>query len=120
MADVQALDMDVVTEKSGHSVVGMAVSVCLTPAAPAPLPMPYPLTASVSEGISDSPLRTKVSGTNCATIGSVLEDVPRQRAGLAQGGGQPEPDGAGGSRHRRVLRCSSSWGRQRSQGRSAT
>jgi hypothetical protein len=50
MADVQALDMDVVTEKSGHSVVGMAVSVCLTPAAPAPLPIPYPLTATVSEG----------------------------------------------------------------------
>jgi RHS repeat-associated protein len=73
MADVQALDMDVVTEKSGHNVVGMAVSVCLTPAAPAPLPIPYPLTASVAEGITDSPLRTKVSGTNCATIGSVLK-----------------------------------------------
>jgi Domain of unknown function (DUF4150) len=73
MADVQALDMDIVTEKSGHSVVGMAVSVCLTPAAPAPLPMPYPLTASVSEGIADSPLRTKVAGSNCATIGSVLK-----------------------------------------------
>jgi hypothetical protein len=73
MGDVQALDMDVVTEKSGHSVVGMAVSVCLTPAAPAPLPLPYPLTASVSEGISDSPLRTKISGTNCATTGSVLK-----------------------------------------------
>ena len=73
MADVQALEMDVVTEKSGHNVVGMAVSVCLTPAAPAPLPIPYPLTASVAEGITDSPLRTKVSGTNCATIGSVLK-----------------------------------------------
>ena len=56
MADVQALDMDVVTEKSGHSVVGMAVSVCLTPAAPAPLPIPYPLTATVSDKIQDSQL----------------------------------------------------------------
>jgi hypothetical protein len=73
MADVQALGMDVVTEKSGHSVVGMAVSVCITPAAPSPLPMPYPLTASVSEGIADSPLRTKICGVNCATIGSVLK-----------------------------------------------
>jgi len=73
MADVQALGMDVVTEKSGHSVVGMAVSVCITPAAPAPLPMPYPLTASASEGITDSPLRTKICGVNCATIGSVLK-----------------------------------------------
>jgi RHS repeat-associated protein len=73
MADVQALGMDVVTEKSGHNVVGMAVSVCITPAAPAPLPMPYPLTASPSEGITDSPLRTKICGVNCATIGSVLK-----------------------------------------------
>src|SRR5580658_1303961 len=73
MADVQALDMDVVTEKSNHQVVGMAVSVCLTPAAPAPLPIPYPTVAMVTDGISDSPLRTKVSGTNCATIGSVLK-----------------------------------------------
>ena len=73
MADVQALGMDVVTEKSGHSVVGMAVSVCLTPAAPAPLPLPYPLMASPSEGITDSPLRTKICGVNCATIGSVLK-----------------------------------------------
>jgi len=73
MADVQALDMDVVTEKSGHSVVGMAVSVCLTPAAPAPLPIPYPLTATVSDKIQDSPLRTKVCGVNCATIGSCLK-----------------------------------------------
>jgi hypothetical protein len=73
MADVQALGMDVVTENSGHNVVGMAVSVCITPAAPAPLPMPYPLTASASEGITDSPLRTKICGVNCATIGSVLK-----------------------------------------------
>jgi len=81
MADVQALEMDVVTEKSNHNVVGMAVSVCLTPAAPAPLPIPYPLVASVSDGITDSPLRTKVSGVNCATIGSVLKACHGNEAG---------------------------------------
>jgi hypothetical protein len=81
MADVQALEMDVVTEKSNHQVVGMAVSVCLTPAAPAPLPIPYPTIASVSDGIADSPLRTKVSGTNCATIGSVLKLCHGNEAG---------------------------------------
>ncbi len=73
MADVKALDMDVVTEKSGHTIVGMAVSVCITPAAPSPLPIPYPLTGSVGEGIADSPLRTKVCGTNSATVGSVAK-----------------------------------------------
>ena len=81
MTDVQALDMDVVTEKSGHSVVGMAVSVCLTPAAPAPLPIPYPLTATVSDKIQDSPLRTKVCGVNCATIGSCLKRVTETSQG---------------------------------------
>jgi RHS repeat-associated protein len=81
MADVQALDMDVVTEESNHQVVGMAVSVCITPAAPAPLPMPYPTIASVSDGISDSPLRTKVAGSNCATIGSVLKACHGNEAG---------------------------------------
>jgi hypothetical protein len=35
--------------------------------------MPYPLTATVSDKIQDSPLRTKVCGVNCATIGSCLK-----------------------------------------------
>ena len=74
MADVQALDMDLVTEKSNHNVVGMMPSVCLTPAPPAPSdPIPYPIVASVSDGIADSPMRTKVCGVNCATVGSVLK-----------------------------------------------
>ncbi|HEY3818793.1 MAG TPA: PAAR-like domain-containing protein [Polyangiaceae bacterium] len=82
MADVQALEMDVVTEKSNHQVVGMAVSPCLTP--PAPPPVPYPLVASVAEGITDSPLRTKVSGTNCATIGSVLKTCHGNEPGVGK------------------------------------
>jgi hypothetical protein len=82
MADVQALEMDVITEKSNHQVVGMAVSPCLTP--PAPPPVPYPLVAMVSEGISDSPLRTKVSGTNCATIGSVLKTCHGNEPGVGK------------------------------------
>ena len=38
MSKVTALDMDVITEKSGHVVMPVAPSVCTTPAAPAPLP----------------------------------------------------------------------------------
>ena len=82
MADVQALEMDVITEKSNHQVVGMAVSPCLTP--PAPPPVPYPLVAMVAEGISDSPLRTKVSGTNCATIGSVVKTCHGNEPGVGK------------------------------------
>ncbi len=43
MGDVTALMMDMITEKSGHTITPMAVSVCLTPAAPSPLPIPYPV-----------------------------------------------------------------------------
>ena len=53
MGDVTAVMMDVITEKSGHSVTPLAVSVCTTPAAPSPLPIPYPVVASSVEGIAD-------------------------------------------------------------------
>lgn len=65
--------MDVVTEKSGHTIVPNAVSVCITPAAPSPLPIPYPVVGSVAEGIGDPPMRTKVNGAKFATTGSVIK-----------------------------------------------
>src|SRR3954471_20079519 len=73
MGDVTALMMDVITEKSGHVVTPLAVSVCLTPAAPAPLPIPYPVVASSVEGIGDAPMRTKINGALIGTVGSVLK-----------------------------------------------
>ena len=69
---VTANKMDVVTKKCGHQVTGMAVSVCLTPAAPSPLPIPYPLMGSTSEGIGDGTMRTKVNGVPLCTVGSVV------------------------------------------------
>jgi hypothetical protein len=38
-----ALGMDMATEKSSHTTIGMAPNMCITPAAPSPLPMPYPI-----------------------------------------------------------------------------
>lgn len=73
MGDVTAVMMDCITEKSGHSVTPLAVSVCLTPAAPAPLPIPYPVLASSIEGIGDAPMRTKINGALIGTVGSVLK-----------------------------------------------
>jgi hypothetical protein len=81
MANLQALGEDVVTESSNHNVVGMAVSVCLTPAAPSPLPIPYPLTGSSAEGVDDSPMRTKMCGVNGATIGSNVKTCHGNEAG---------------------------------------
>lgn len=73
MGDVTAVMMDCITEKSGHSITPLAVSVCLTPAAPAPLPIPYPVIASSIEGIGDAPMRTKINGALIGTVGSVLK-----------------------------------------------
>ena len=73
MGDVTALMMDVITEKSGHTIVPLAVSVCLTPAAPAPLPIPYPVVGNSIEGITDEPLRTRINGAKIGTVGSVLK-----------------------------------------------
>src|SRR5690606_22739022 len=42
---VTANKMEVVTSGSNHQAVGMAVSVCTTPAAPSPIPVPYPTMA---------------------------------------------------------------------------
>ena len=39
---ITAVEMDCITEKSGHTMTPVAVSVCTTPAAPSPLPIPYP------------------------------------------------------------------------------
>jgi RHS repeat-associated protein len=69
---VTAVKMDVVTKKSGHTAAGMAPSVCLTPAAPSPLPIPYPVVGSVSEGIDDPCMRTKICGAIVMTVGSTM------------------------------------------------
>jgi RHS repeat-associated protein len=73
MSKVTALDMDVVTEKSGHVVSPIAPSVCTTPAAPAPVPVPYPTTGTSSGGIAGAPSRTKMGGAKIGTVGSALE-----------------------------------------------
>jgi RHS repeat-associated protein len=70
---VTALGMDVITEKSGHTIAPIAPSVCTTPAAPAPLPVPYPPVGSSCEGIAGAPSRTKIGGAKAGTVGSALK-----------------------------------------------
>jgi hypothetical protein len=72
MGDVTAVNMDVTTESSGHTFTPMAVSVCITPAAPSPLPLPYPVTGSIGEGVTDPAMRTKIDGAKVLTVGSVF------------------------------------------------
>jgi hypothetical protein len=55
MGDVKALVLDVITERSGHVIAPLGVSVCMTPAAPSPIPIPYPVTGGSVEGIVGGP-----------------------------------------------------------------
>jgi hypothetical protein len=48
MPSLLAMNMEMVTEKSSHKVVGMAPNVCITPSAPSPIPMPYPIQGDTS------------------------------------------------------------------------
>jgi hypothetical protein len=73
MGKVTALMMDTITEKSGHTFVPNAVSVCITPAAPSPLPIPYPVVGVSTNGVTDPPMRTKINGSKIATTGSVIK-----------------------------------------------
>jgi RHS repeat-associated protein len=71
---VTAVKTDVVTKNSNHQCTGMAVSVCITPGvvAGAPGPLPYPTMGTVSEGIDDPAMRTKIKGEKVMTVGSVM------------------------------------------------
>ena len=70
---VTAVEMDCITESSGHTMAPVAVSVCTTPAAPSPLPIPYPPMASAAEGSKDSPSRTKMGGAKIITVGACFK-----------------------------------------------
>ena len=75
MGNVTALGMDVITEKSGHTVAPVAPSVCTTPAAPAPIPVPYPVSGSSAGGVVAAPSRTKIGGAKSGTVGGAIEAV---------------------------------------------
>src|SRR6185369_16215736 len=81
MAKVIVLGVETITEKSGHTMTGMAVSVCLTPAAPSPLPIPYPTVGSISEGIIDPCMRTKIEDAPILTVGGCMKSCHGNEAG---------------------------------------
>ena len=81
MGDVTAVNMDVVTDKSGHVFTPCAVSVCTTPAAPAPLPIPYPVIGNTSDGATAPAMRTAINGAKVITVGSVFTACHGNEAG---------------------------------------
>jgi uncharacterized Zn-binding protein involved in type VI secretion len=60
---VVANNREVAGESTGHKVIYMNPSVCITPAAPSPLPMPYPImTASGTGTLDGDTRRVKIGG----------------------------------------------------------
>jgi hypothetical protein len=78
---VTACKMAVVTDGSGHNVTGLAVSVCITPAAPSPLPIPYPTMGTTAEGLNFVPMRTKIEGSKILNVGAVVKTCHGNEAG---------------------------------------
>lgn len=60
---VTANNREVAGESTGHQVVYMNPSVCITPAAPSPLPIPYPILTGSGTGTLDGDTRkVKIGG----------------------------------------------------------
>lgn len=59
---VVANNRDVAGESTGHKVIYMNPSVCITPAAPSPLPMPYPIMTPAGTGSLNSDTRKVMIG----------------------------------------------------------
>jgi RHS repeat-associated protein len=72
MSKVTAHGLDVVTERSGHTLAPIAPSVCTTPVGTGAVPVPYPVSGTSREGIAGAPSRIKVGGAPVATVGSAL------------------------------------------------
>jgi len=79
---VTANNMDVAAESSGHSIVYMAPSVCITPAAPSPLPIPYPIvTPTGTKSCDDDTRSVKIEGAPVFCIGSLVHSCTGNEPG---------------------------------------
>jgi uncharacterized Zn-binding protein involved in type VI secretion len=68
---VVANNREVAGESTGHQVVYMNPSVCITPAAPSPVPIPYPiLTASGTGNLDSDARKVKIGGKPVFHVGS--------------------------------------------------
>lgn len=70
---VIANNRDVAAESTGHTVIYMSPSVCITPAAPSPIPVPYPIfTPTGTKSIDDDSRKTKIGGKKIFCVGSLI------------------------------------------------
>jgi hypothetical protein len=79
---VIANNREVAGESTGHQVIYMNPSVCITPAAPSPLPIPYPILTSSGTGNLDGDTRkVKIGGKPVFNVDSVISSCNGNEAG---------------------------------------
>jgi uncharacterized Zn-binding protein involved in type VI secretion len=70
---VTANFLDIAGNATGHTVVYMAPSVCITPAAPSPMPMPYPImTPTGTKQTKDHTGTVELNGQPVVCVGSLI------------------------------------------------
>ena len=78
---VVANGLEVAGGATGHQVVLMAPSVCITPAAPSPIPIPYPLfiptgTQNLDNASENTTIQDKPIALLCSTVKSCNGNEP--------------------------------------------
>jgi uncharacterized Zn-binding protein involved in type VI secretion len=79
---VVANNKEVAGEATGHKVIYMNPSVCITPAAPSPIPIPYPIMSPSGTGSLDGDTRkVKIDGKPVFQVDTVVSSCTGNEAG---------------------------------------
>jgi Domain of unknown function (DUF4150) len=79
---VIANNLEVAGESTGHTIVYMNPSICITPAAPSPLPMPYPImTPDGTSSLKDDTRRVTIGGKPVFTVDSAVSSCTGNEPG---------------------------------------
>jgi uncharacterized Zn-binding protein involved in type VI secretion len=79
---VIANHLEVAGEATGHTVIYMNPSVCITPAAPSPLPMPYPImTPDGTSSLKDGTRRVTMGGKPVFNVDSAVSSCTGNEPG---------------------------------------
>ncbi len=79
---VVANNREVAAESTGHKVIYMNPSVCITPAAPSPVPMPYPImTPSGTGSLDDDARKVMIKNKPVFKVDSVISSCTGNQPG---------------------------------------
>lgn len=79
---VIANNREVAGESTGHKVIYLNPSVCITPAAPSPVPVPYPIMTPTGTGsLNDDARRVMIGGKPVFKVDSVVSSCTGNEPG---------------------------------------